>query len=533
MPAWVFDDSPIPDPAGRATRVLRFADLLRHPQSPAPGQALQLTRWQRRIVSRIYGPCNSDGSRAVRTVFLMLPRGNRKTALGAVLALAHAIGPEQRPAGQVILAASDRGQARIAFEEAREIIRAEPELMPRVRIRDTRSKIEHLKSRSVLEAISADGDKAHGRTPTFVLADEIHVWRGFDLYGALRTGLSKVPGALCVVITTMGAEEGSSPLFDEMLGHAERVAAGAVDDPSFLPILFRAPDELPWDSEEAWRAANPGLVEGGFPDLASLRDEARQAREIPRLRIEFERLHLNRRPKTGDAGGLFDMAAWDACAAKPDLEALAGAPAWGGLDLSRVYDLTALSWLVEGPDGPFLLSHGFIPESALRKRAAQTDLPWRRWEKDGWITVIPGDLIDDDVIARAIRDGCSRFTVKSIAFDPKFAGKLAAGLAADGIPMVQHPQRVAAMAPGYLAMQRGVIGGTLRHDGSPVMRWNLTRAAIGLTESALPFVQKKRSRDSVDLLVAGAMALAIADANPSTTSIYSTDARPDGLLFLN
>lgn len=469
----------------------------------------------------------------MRTVFLMLPRGNRKTALGAVMALAHAIGPEQRPSGQVILAAGDRGQARIAFEEAREILKMDARLVEAVRIRDTRSKIEHGKSASVLEAISADGDKSHGRTPSFLLADEVHVWKGYGLWSALKTGLSKVPGSLNVVISTMGGEEGESPIFDELLSYPERVETGEVVDPSFLPILFRAPDDLPWDDEAAWRAANPGLIEGGFPDLPSLRDEARQAAQIPRMRIEFERLHLNRRPKGHEVGGLFEMAAWDACRADIEPELLDGFPAWGGLDMSRTYDLTALSWLVAADDGPFLISHGFIPESALKKRAAQTDLPWRQWEKDGWLTVIPGDLIDDDVIEAAIREGVGRFDVRAVAFDPKFAGKLAAKLSADDVPMLEHPQRVVSMAPGYLAMQRAVIGAAMRHDGSPVMRWNLQRAAIGLTENSLPFVSKKRSKDSVDLLVAAGMAFGVADiATEPEASIYDNpDFDPRSLVI--
>lgn len=133
-PDWVFDRSRIPDPKGRAKRMLQFAGLLRHPSSPEPGNALRLTRWQQRIIQRIYGPCNADGSRQVRTVFILLPRGNRKTALAAVLALGHTIGPEQRPGGEGILAAGSREQARKAFAEAKRFISMDSRIRSAVQI---------------------------------------------------------------------------------------------------------------------------------------------------------------------------------------------------------------------------------------------------------------------------------------------------------------------------------------------------------------------------------------------------------------
>ena len=68
-PAWVFDNSPIPDPFGYGERAVRFLRLLRHPASTAPGQRFQLTDWQERIVRRVYGARHADGSRIIKEVF--------------------------------------------------------------------------------------------------------------------------------------------------------------------------------------------------------------------------------------------------------------------------------------------------------------------------------------------------------------------------------------------------------------------------------------------------------------------------------
>ena len=123
IPNWVFDDTPIPDPHGRAARMLQFADILRHPKADGPDKRPLKSKWQRRIIERIYGPSDESGKRQVKTVFALLPRGARKTTLASVLALGHTIGPEQRPGGQAVSAAADRTQARLAFDEAADMIR--------------------------------------------------------------------------------------------------------------------------------------------------------------------------------------------------------------------------------------------------------------------------------------------------------------------------------------------------------------------------------------------------------------------------
>lgn len=528
-PTWAFDRSRIPDPQKRAARMLRFAGLLKHPRSSDPDKRLQLTPWQRRMIERIYGPSDEHGNRLARTVFVLLPRGNRKTTLGAVLALGHTIGPEQVAGGQVISAASDRSQARIAFDEAAEMIRLDPVLLKAARIRDTKSRIEHAKSRSVYSAISADGDAQHGRTPALVLADELHVWKGFALWNALRTGLSKTPGSLCVITTTAG-ERPEGPCW-ELYCYARKVASGEVTDPSFLPVLFESDPAAAWDDEAEWHRVNPGL-RYGFPDLASLRDEARQARELPRMRQAFEQLHLNRWGD-GSAAGWVDMLVWDEGGGPIDMAALEGRDCWIGCDLSKSYDLTAIvAAFPEDGGGYTVLTFPFLPADTLRRRAETSDVPWRRWADDGHVHVIPGAVIDEDVIEDKIRDLVATYAVQEIAFDPKFAARLMARLGDDGLPVVEHPQSSLHFTEGITEFQRAVIGRALSHGGHPVLRWCVQNVAPVTTDTGLVRFSKNRSADAIDCAVAAAMAIGRA-ANGGGGSVYNDEeARPEGLLFV-
>lgn len=139
-PEWLFDDSPIDDPMGYGQRAVDFLRALKHPKSRLPGRQWQLDPWVERLVRRIYGPVDEDGQRQVRTVFAMIPRGARKTTIGAALVCLHTFGPERVPNGQVVSAAADAKQANIAYDEALGIVQAMPEVAANSRFESARTR---------------------------------------------------------------------------------------------------------------------------------------------------------------------------------------------------------------------------------------------------------------------------------------------------------------------------------------------------------------------------------------------------------
>jgi phage terminase large subunit-like protein len=521
------------DPTGRAGRMLALARLLRHPKAETPGGRLMLAPWQEDILSRIYAPADEDGRRLIRTVLIMLPRGNRKTSLAAVLAIGHGIGPEARPNGQIVLAASSRGQARIAFDEITGILRMDDRLLAAAKIQETKSKVRHARTRSVIEAIAADGDRAHGLTPSLAVVDELHAWRGERgrrLWDAIRTGLAKTPGSLLVVISTAG-ERAEGPLWD-LYSYGKRILAGEVDDPSFLPIIYEAPADLAWDDEATWHVANPGLAYG-YPDLDALRDAARQSAQMPALRHAFEIFHLNRWGD-GSAAAWIDISIYDEGAAPVDREALRGRACWIGVDLSRSYDLTAtVTAFPDEDEGYTVLPLAFLPEATARRRAAESDTPWLRWRDQGHLIVTPGAVQDEDRIESELRAMCEEFEVMEIAFDPAFAGRLMSRLRDDGFPVVEHPQRAAVMAPGVAELERAIMARKFRHGGHPVLRYCISCITPRVGETGLTVFSKTRSRDAIDLAQAAAMAVGrAAAASAPVLDIYDAeDFDPRSVIF--
>ena len=526
-PSWVADDSPIADPLGFGERAVKFIRLLKHPKT---GKPFQLDRWQERIVLGVYGPRHADGSRIVRNAILMIPRGARKTTLGAALALLHTIGPERVAYGQVVLAAYDRAQARIAFDEALGIVQADPRIVAATNTVSSQHRITHRKSRAHLKAVSADAAAQNGRTPAFVLLDEVQAWRDRKLYDVLRTGLGKTPDTLSVVISQAG--RGSENVAHEIFDYARRVARGEIDDPGTLPVLFETAKDADWRDEAVWHAVNPGLALG-YPDLPSLRQEAREAEYRPALREKFKNDHLNVWLDRS-ADPFVDMATYDEGAAPLDLDALKGRPCWLGVDLSSNRDLTAIvaAWRDDN-DGYIVHPWFFCPRENLQARADNDRVPYPQWADDGLITPTPGNVIDFRFVEDTIRELCATYDVREIAFDPHLARNTLNNLLEDGFPAVEMRQGWVTMAPAIAELERAIIGRKLRHGGNPILRWHMESVAIETDKSGNKSFHKGRSRDRIDGAVATAMAVARASSGGGGSIYNDLSARPDGFLTLN
>ncbi len=531
----------IPDPFGYGQRAVEFLRSLKHPKSRLPGNAFQLDPWQEKIVRQIYGPCDQHGNRIVRNVIMLLPRGNRKTSLGAALALLHTMGPEAIPGGEVLTAAADRKQAKLAFTEAEGIIRASGDNLwskgqgnmrfdgkAQIKLQEYKNRITFPNS-AFLEALSNDAGTQHGRTPAFALVDEIHAWPKRDLWDVIRTGLVKTPGSLLVVITTAG--RGQENIAFDVIDYARKVAKGEIIDPATLPILFETPRDADWQDENVWRAANPGL-EFGYPDLHGLRQLAREAASRPADRDAFRQLHLNVW-LDHSSDPFVDMAIYDKGKAPVDLDTFEREPCWLAVDLSSNRDLTVIVAAWRDPDhddGYVVHPWFFCPKDNLQRKADLDGVPYPMWAEQGYIEPTPGNVVDFRTVEDQIRELCERFDVREIAFDPHLARNMLNNLLEDGYPAIEMRQGWVTMAPAIKELERAIVAGRFQHGGHPVLRWNFDNIAVETDKAGNKAFHKGKSKDRIDGAVASAMAVARAAAGDDTRSVYDTADRPEGIL---
>lgn len=440
------------------------------------------------------------------------------------------LGVERLPGSQVASAAVDRDQARIAFEEMTGIIGAHPRLEEAFQIHtaNDKSRITHKKSSAFYRSMSADGGTAHGRTPEFLLVDELHAWKKRDLWEALRTSLPKSTGSLMAIITTAGI--GRENIAWDRYRYARSIALGEFEDESFLPILFEAEKDDEWDDEAVWHRVNPGLsCEPPYPDIEGLRVLAREARFSPAERAMFEQLHINRW-QDGAANPEWSLDVWDQNGEELDLEALRDRPAWIGVDLSSRLDLTAVATAIQLDDDRFALHvQSFLPEQRIRRGGNEDGAPYAVWSEQGYLTPCPNDTVDFDMVEQHIRDMADMFRVEEIAFDKWRAQDMMAHLEGDGLPVAEFPQTVATFARPVLDFETAMFERRLVHGGNPLLRWAVSNVVMYRDSSDNRKPVKKQSTDRIDPAVAAI--IAVGRAIQGATGRSSYDEAPENYEF--
>lgn len=492
----------------RAGRVIKFLQSLRITSGALAGQPLKLEAWQREVIECVYAT-DRRGRRKVRNALLSLPRKCGKSTLAAGLALAHLAGPEAVKRGQVLSAGADRSQAALIYREIKAFAEATPEIGQRLIFRDFAKSIEHIDTGSIYEALSADHRTAHGKSPSFFVADELAQWRGRELLDALETGGGAHKEPLGFVISTRSPDP-DSPL-EQLIAYGETGA-----DPSFFSRVWSAPiDADPFD-EATWRLAIPGL--GRVRSIDDLRAQARKAKGLPSAEAAFRAYALNS-PVAVDER-FIAAPDWDACGETAD----AIGPCFGGLDLaSGSTDLCALA--LYWPETGLLKVNAFLPTDQIDAKVRADRAPYRDWERAGLIVPIPGRAIDRAWLLQWIATTTQGLDFKGLASDRWGLNDLKAVAEREGITLTFEPfgQGFKDMSPAISAFETAVMSRAIHHEGNGLLRWAVANAVVDMDPAGNRKLVKDRSRGRIDPLIAAIEAVGLATRTSTRSYEFGDD----------
>ena len=504
--------APVARKVNAGERVVRFINNLTHTKGEWARQPFALRPWQQAIIRDLFGSVREDGRRRYRTCYVEIPRKNGKIELAAAIALYMLIG-DGEPGAEVYSAAVDRDQASLVFGVAAEMVRNDPELLAVCEVVDSRKTIVHRPSGSFYRAIPAEAAGRHGYNASGVIYDELHAAPNRDLYDVLTTSTGARRQPLVFVITTAGWDRNS--ICWELHDYALKVRDGIIADDSFLPVLYAAPAEADWLDEDVWQAANPAL--GDFRSLEEMQIAARRAREVPGQQNAFRRLYLCQ--WTEQADRWLDMTVWDENGADP--ADLRGRACFAGLDLSTTTDISALELFFPDADGGGdVLSFFWVPDENIRRRSLRDRVPYDHWARDGLIASTEGNVVDYDVIRRDINELASVYQMHEIAIDRWNSTQLQTQLMGDGFTVVPFGQGFASMTAPTKELERLVLERKLRHGGNPVLRWMASNVAVRQDPAGNLKIDKAKSTERVDGMVALAMAVGRAMVREDVRSVY-------------
>jgi phage terminase large subunit-like protein len=493
---YYFDDT-------AAQVAINFFGLLRHTKGEWAGQPFILDDWQiEDIIKPVFGwKRHSDGTRRYRTVYIEVPRKSGKSTIAAGMAALLLLADGEAGA-EVYSAAADRDQARIVFEQAKQMIEGSPRL---AKITDVFKNTIMAPKKSVYRVLSADAPTKHGLNAHGVIFDELHAQPNRDLWDVLTTSVGARRQPLIVAITTAGYNRQS--ICWEMHEYARQIKEGIIDDDSFLPIIYAADENDDWLDEKTWEKANPGIDKTIKREY--LQNEARKAENVPAYQNTFRRLHLNQWVQQETRW--LDMTAWDNCDEAIDPNLLQGALCYGGLDLASTSDIASLVLCFPNEPGDkeryALMPFFWIPEDNMIERARKDRVPYDAWVRDGLVMATPGNVIDYGYIIRHIEELGEKYRISEIAFDRWGATQISQTLEGAGFTMVGFGQGFASMSPPTKELMRIVLDGKLVHGGNPVLRWMADNLVVSSDAAGNMKPNKAKSREKIDGIVASVMAL--------------------------
>lgn len=513
-----------------AAKVRRFIETRRVTKGILAGQHYEVHPFQVPILDAWYAT-DDEGKRVVRTGLLSVGRKNGKSGLASTIALCHLAGPLAEPRGEILVAATDRDQSSLIYDEVVALIEDDPQLTDRCNIKRHEKTITDVVTGSKFTALSSDAKKAHGPSPSLVILDELAQWgdtkAGRALYDALTTAQGGRKEPLVIIIGTQAPS--ADALMSKLVDYAKAINAGEIQDDRFRGFVYEVPEDLDVFDEASWPLANPAL--GSFRSIEDMRELAERAKRLPTLENTFRNLFCNQRVDPDVP--LIPKKEWLACRA--DAPIRPGEEIYLALDLSATQDLTALV-AVSAHDGERIKAWFWKPKDLLSEHVARDRAPYDVWVKEGWIEAPRGRAIDYGFVAKRVAEIRRQYKVLGLAYDrwhinnflreltnlgvDSFVHDGKSRVISGGLPLVPWGQGFADMAPAVDAFEISVLEGRLKHDGNPVMAMCVANAKPEMDAAGNRKLDKSATRFRIDGAVAAVMAIGLKSKQPKKEKSY-------------
>lgn len=465
-------------------------------------EKIRLEDWQCFILAVSHGWLDADGYRRFRTVYIEVPRKNAKTTLSVPVALDKLTADGEQGA-EVVVAATKLDQARIAFGIATSMVRKSEAFRIEFGVVSKAKQILCLETDSVLQPIDARGNTQDGQNVHFSLNDELHAWKGRELYDVLETAMGSRMQPMMWNITTAGSDQ--SGICYELRQYLEKILKGLITDDQFFGVIYTIDEGDDIYAESSWRKANPNYQVSVLP--SDMRALAGKARNNPSSRASFKMKRLN--IWINAASQYFDSDAWKACAdPKMRPEDFAGGPCVGALDLASKLDVNAGIRIFQRAGKYCLFCDFWLPEAAVNGEGANAS--YRGWWEDGWLHMTPGNVVDYEAIEdRVADDWARRHELEQLGYDPYQAQASINRLKARNIHCVEVNQTAPKLSEPMKELDRLIRAGLIRHDGNPMMAWMMDNVVAVIDRKENVFPRKERKENKIDGPVAAIIAMAL------------------------
>ena len=334
---------------------------------------------------------------------LCVARKNAKSAICAVLVLAHLCGPVRVDGWRGAVCSVSVNKAAELRAQVADIAESSG-LLDEIRIRKSPYPGIIESSTGQFEVLSADRSAGHASGFDLVLVDETGLFaeRDRELLAGLRSSISAKGGRISHI-----SIRGDSPLFREIL-----------ENPANVVHVYESDPDCELTDRQAWRAANPTL--GTIKSMQYMIDEVNRVANVPGDENHFRAFDLNQAVDPtremiftpGDLKQCFKVA-----------EPMRSGPCVVGFDFGESSSATACAvvWPASGwcefymafGDNPDLVTRGKLDNSNYELMHRRGEL----WTYPGRVTPVPrflADVADRLEGQRVIQGGADRYKMAEV-----------------------------------------------------------------------------------------------------------------------
>lgn len=498
----------------RADIAVKFMEIL---PDISTGKPVKLAEFQKFIVYSLFGWYRKENTdfRRFNKALISMARKNGKSALISGIAIFEFLaGKYPLQNRQIYCTAQSREQASIVFNmvvQRLDGLLAQSEQI-RKSVRKVRNEINHKSSYSILKPLSKDTGNINGLAPTLSILDEYGASNSNEMMEVLESGGMLQPNMLTLIISTAYFDL-NSPMYNQEYKYGEKILNSEIDRDNYFVLVYEQDSEKEIHNEDLWIKSNPLLEIEEIKDtlLRNLRAKLEEAVEKNDLLGTIVK-NFNMW-KQGSASSYLPAKEWEACAVEPISKY--GREVYIGLDLSRINDLTAVSFIYPMSNNKFYVdNHSFVATTGgLEAKSNRDKIDYQLLIDKGYATPsrLKSGFIDYTQVIEYIANeiNSNHLEVVAICYDPHMIDKFIPewerrydNTNLIDIPFIEVQQSYLNLSQPIKEFQLNVYERNILHSNNPNLNIAVNNAVIRYDNNRNMILDKQKAREKIDPVVA-------------------------------
>ncbi|WP_395531208.1 terminase large subunit [Enterococcus lactis] len=488
--------------------IVKFISMLPDPKSGKPNK---LALFQKFILGMLWGwRRKKDNTKRFRKAYLSLARKQGKSLIVSGIAL-YCLIYERNPfqARQIYATANKRDQAKIVFNMVKSQLKA---LRSKSKAIQKFTKVLQNElvttDDSFMKPLSADADTLDGLDTLLGIFDEYALSKTTEMMDVIETSMGQQIEPLTIIISTASSKL-NYPMYSIEYQYVTKLLKEEVVGDEYLALCWEQDNAKEVADTDMWIKSNPLMElseqkERLTENKKRLLDEGKAKGSISNVLTKEFNMWVQSSQES-----YMSEEEWTSAIAPDYIKQtdLTGREIYIGVDLSRVNDLTSISWVIPIREESkfFVDSYSFVANrGGIEAKEKEDKTPYRQYEQAGYCTISssPDGLIDYHDLVNWLTDfiESNNFELKGIFYDPYNAGNVITDLSKFyEKEMIEVRQGLITLNVPTKQFRTDVIKGKTVHSNNPLLN-RAIRNAITKENNDTIMIDKAMNRNKIDPL---------------------------------